>query len=196
MQTMQHNNDRLPNHWSVHRTHPFQFGSTHTTYTYPTQDNPTQHGNLSNEWTTSAQRPDRGSVHRDTQLSSTMRPNPTCAPLNVGMVVQAVFRHVQDKVDPEIPWPNYGKFGGRPPLVARGAEEADGSSEAGTTFRTPVRFGGGCDMISGRGQFNNGGGPPPSTSELRKCWEWVARGGMESGGCSTVFPKAAWTCEG
>jgi len=49
------------------------------------------------------------------------------------------------------------------------APEVDGSSEAGTFFRATIGFGGGCDMISGRGQFNNGGGPLLSTSELRKC---------------------------
>ncbi len=68
-----------------------------------------------------------------------------------------------------IPASNYGRLGGRPPLVSRGATEADGSSEAGAFFRTTVRFGGGCDIISGRGQFNNGGGPPLSVTELRKC---------------------------
>jgi hypothetical protein len=43
----------------------------HLQYTsYSTENNPTQHGNYSNEWTTSAQRPDRGRVHRDPIMKS------------------------------------------------------------------------------------------------------------------------------
>ncbi|SRR6266436_5544213 len=67
------------------------------------------------------------------------------------------------------PASNYGRLGGRPTLVSRGSTEADGCSEACTFFRITVRFGNGCDMISERGQFINGGGPPMSAGELRMC---------------------------
>src|SRR5579863_6493575 len=53
--------------------------------------------------------------------------------------------------------------GSRPSAVPRGPSVMYGSVEAGTFFREAIRFGGGFDMISARGQFDNGGGPPPST---------------------------------
>ena len=64
-----------------------------------------------------------------------------------------------------------GTLDGRPSPspVSRGSSVINGSVEAGTFFRATPRFGGGFDMISARGQFNSGCGPPSTIRELRRC---------------------------
>ena len=101
-----------------------------------------------NEWTTSAQRQTKTKfgTQRKTRLQPfhTRRPN----------------RFYSGDIRVQFDGPLNGN---RPSPVPRGPSVMDGSEEESTFVRVAVRFGGGFDMISARGQFDNGGGPPPST---------------------------------